>query len=249
MITIFIDFLSYLTPYYLTLYLTLSLVREQSNAVRLLFSGAIWAFYLLIKENLTHPTLLLEVIIVLITILVSKRDFTILEFIKIVTIYLVVTLISRAFRSLLVSLLTPNETLLSIILSASIILTAFTVKVLYFLTNEPKKPKRTYLIEFYNNGKSYKTKGYLDTGNMLYDMGKPVVIISTKISTELGLMGEKDIAVSTISGLTLLKGGRTTIKIFLDKKSHKVMPIVYAISDKMISRGYEVLLHKDMERI
>ncbi|MBQ4072593.1 MAG: sigma-E processing peptidase SpoIIGA [Clostridia bacterium] len=248
-LNILAEVLPVITPAYLAIYLTMSVVRAEISSIRLLFSAILIGGYSFIRLKLEHPTLLLDIIINVIALLLAKRDYTFLEFVKVALIYLIVILISTAFRWLIVGLFDPNEALLTIIVSISIVLTAFSVKVVNFVAKEGKKPKRCYLVEFANNGKSYKTKAYLDTGNMLYDKGKPVVVISPKISANLGLVVDREIAVSTISGVNLLKGGSTTIKIFLDKKAHKVLPIVYAISDKMNTRGYEVLLHKDMEQL
>ena len=244
-----VELLYHLTPAYLSIYLTMNLVRESSSATRLISSATILGLYALLKNKLENPTLLLEVIINVISLLVAKRDYTFLEFIRVATIYIIVRLISSAFKYLIIAVFDPNETLLTIIISLSIVLTAFSVKVVDFLTKSKKSAKKCYSLELLNGKISCKAKGYLDTGNMLYEGGKPVVIISAKMASSLALNSDREIAVSTISGIKILKGGEVCIKIFLDKKSHKVLRVVYAISDKMYIRGYDVLLHKDMEQI
>ena len=241
--------LSVVTPAYLIVYLTMSLVRKETSLTRLLLSAIIIGTHSLLELKLKNPTLLLEIIFTVIALLVAKKEYTFLEFVKVAVIYFIVKLISTALEYLIVFTFDPNDTLLTIIVSISIVLTAFLVKTFDYVTKGHKKIKRIYNVEVFNGNEKCKTKAYLDTGNMLYDKGKPVVIFSPKIVKSLDLKTDREIAVSTINGLSLLNGGTARIKIFLDKKEHKVLPIVYAISDKMNIRGYDVLLHKDMEQL
>ena len=241
--------LSVITPAYLTIYLTLSIFRCEISTLRLIFCAVLLGFYSILEKKLSNPTLLLKGIITTIALLIAKREYTFLEFVKVVIIYVIVKVISLAFRYLIIALLHPNEALITIIISLSIVVTAFVIKVLNFALKDAKRLKKVHMVEVINGERSFRFKAFLDTGNMLYDKGQPVIIVSAKVASSIKLKPDREIVVSTIAGFNVLKGGRASIKIFLDKKAHKVLPIVYAISDKMLTRGYDVLLHKDMEQI
>ena len=72
-------------------------------------------------------------------------------------------------------------------------------------------------------------------------------MISSRLAKKLKLKDSLKIPVSTVSGSTMLSGGKITLRIFSDKKSHKLWEVRYCISDTIVARGYEVLLHKEME--
>lgn len=241
------EMLFVLTPAYLTGYGTLLFLRSEKSILRLISFAFLVAVYSFIRAKLRHPTALLDALILVIGLLVLQRDYTFISFIKTLFTYLIIYGISLIFKSILVDFLDPNDTLLSMILSLSIVFSTVFVRILTFLTLSKNRPKRIYEVVVFNGKKEYKTKGYLDTGNALYSRGNPVVVVSEKVARTLSLHRDRVVRVQTVAGEKNLAGGKAGIKIFLDKKTHKVLPIVYAISDKMNSREYEVLLHSDME--
>ena len=241
------DLLFIVTPAYLTGYATLLFLRAEKSVFRLIFFALLLAFYSTIRAKLRHPTALLDALILIIGLLILQRDYTLISFFKTSFIYLIICVTSLILRAFLVEFLDPNDTLLSMILSLSIVFSTIFIRFLSFLTTPRKNAKRTYEVIVYGEEREYETRGLLDTGNALYSRGNPVVIISERVAKSLRLKSDRVIKVSTVAGEKNLRGGKAKIKIFLDKKTHKVLPIVYAVSDKMNSREYEVLLHSDME--
>lgn len=242
-------FLALLTPAYLTAYLVLSILRCECSTLRLLAFSFLYAVFSIIRERLKNPTTLLDLIVFTILILILRRDYTIVDFFKTSFTFLVVGILSLGVRLLIKEILDPNSTLESIFFSLSIVFTAFFVKIINRLSTPKRLTKRVYKVEVMDGEKRYLTKGYLDSGNMLYDRGEPVVVISKRIASKLSLTPDRSVSLATASGIGVLRGGKCMIKIILDKKTHKVLPIVYAVSDKIIGREYEVILHKDMEFI
>ena len=56
-----------------------------------------------------------------------------------------------------------------------------TIRVVRFLTNKIKIGRYMYDIEFIKDGKSYRLKAFLDTGNNLFDVdGRPVIVMELK---------------------------------------------------------------------
>lgn len=247
MILVLKELLFILTPAYLSGYSTLLVLRAEKSVFRIVFFAFLLAFYCIIRAKLRYPTVLLDALVLIIALLILERDYTFFSFLKTLFVYLIICGISLLFRAFLIEFLDPNDVALNMILSISIVFSTFFMRFLTFLTMTKNKTKKTYDVIVFSGNKEYKTKGFLDTGNALYSRGNPVVIISERVAKTLKLRSDRIVRVGTISGEKNLRGGKASIKIFLDKKTHKVLPIIYAVSDKMNTREYEVLLHGDME--
>lgn len=96
-------------------------------------------------------------------------------------------------------------------------------------------------------GRERRFKGYLDTGNALYDEGEAVIVISEKAARKVGAVPDGYMALGTVSGVGVLPKTRLNYKIYYDKNKHKLYSTPALISDKMGKRGYDVLIHKDMK--
>ena len=242
-----LELLSILTKSYLSFYFVLSVYKYEVSAFRLLISSFIIAAFMQLRAKLNSPTLLLDGIVITVAILLVKREFSFKEFVKISALYGLITLLAKSFESLLIDFIEPNENLLSMIVCTSILLSVFVLKVVLKLVANAKPHRLVYSVELISGSATLKTKAFWDSGNQLYFKGQPVIMVSAEVANKLKLKNTLKIPVSTVGGRSILDGGELCIKIFSDKKSHKLLEVRYCISDTIVSRGYDVLLHKEME--
>ncbi len=242
-----VEFLTIITKAYLSLYLILTLLKEDVSLLRLTISSLIIGIYLFYKNSIVNDNFILSVIIATISILIAKKEYTFWEYFKISFLFFVVEILAKGMEYMLVKVINPNELLSELIVCFSILLASFALKSTIFLLSISKKRTSAYKVVLESEGRCFKTKGFFDSGNMLYYKKIPVIIISNKISEKLALKPDRKIVVNTISGNATLMGGELSLKIFSDKKSHKILRVCYGISDTINSRGYEVILHRDME--
>lgn len=215
--------------------------------MRILVASLIVGFYFVIKGLLLSPNPLLNIVISLIAVLVVGKDTSLVDLIKIIASYFIVEIIAKAIETYLLNLILPNAYFSSFIVCVSMVITIVFLKCLFKVAKINKLKKKVYLIELSFNGKSYKTKAFYDSGNLLYHKGVPVIMISDRLVQKLNLIKSEKIGVTTVLGYSLLDGGKVLIKIFSDKKAYKLSSVYYCVSDKMLSRDYEVLLHSEME--
>ena len=234
---------------YLSLYLVFTLLKSPMNALRLLVSSVIVGVYTVHKAMIKNDGVLLSLIISIIAVLIAKKEYSLCQFAKVVPLYFIVELLAKTIEITLVNEVAPNENLSKLMVCFSILLTSFLLKITLFLLSSNIKRKCVYKVIIENGERLFKTRAYWDSGNLLYLKGVPVILITNRIASRLQLKGNKSVNVTTVNGTTSLTGGEVTIRIFSDKKSHKIHRVCYAISDTIVARGYEVILHKDMEII
>lgn len=228
-------------------YLVLSVMRSEIKIFRLLFSACIITLYALIRQRLNNPTILLDMIVHVIALLVIKRDYYFLEFCKTGLIYVCVLLVTEAFKTLLHDSLLPNDLLADLLVAISVLITSFIFTVALKLGGRKRGSKLIFDVEISNNGKVSKAKAYWDSGNSIYDKGVPVIVVSNKIAKKIALDGKRNLLISTVSGTIELPVTDVELKIYYDKKTHKLYHTKAIVSDKIDLRGYDVLLHKEME--
>ncbi len=92
-------------------------------------------------------------------------------------------------------------------------------------------------------------KGFVDTGNMLFDGDNPVVIIHLKSAKKLfeGLPKVKHISYQTVAGESkLLVIEKASIEIYLDKQERIIKKVSVGVSKQNIGTEYGVILHPDL---
>ncbi len=125
---------------------------------------------------------------------------------------------------------------------------AVSVSVMTSIVKKARSSKLIYDVLIADaSGREHRFKGYLDTGNALYDNGEAVIVVSRKAAAKLGVTADGYMAVDTVSGIGVLPKTRLEYKIYYDKNRHKLYSTPALISDKMGKRGYDVLIHKDMK--
>ncbi|MBO5776127.1 MAG: sigma-E processing peptidase SpoIIGA [Clostridia bacterium] len=241
------EILNLLTANYLIFYLVVSFTRSDISLSRLLISAIIMTLYAVNKSRLLHPTILLEIIVNVIALLILKRDYSIIEFCKIGLVYVTVLVVTESFKSLLYKLLLPNDLLVSLLFAVSVLITALIFKIVLKFGHKKSSAKLVCNVEILKDGKCAKTKAYWDSGNSIYDKGVPVIVISNKLANKIALSSNETLAIKTVSGNAILPVTEVELKIYYDKKTHKLYQTKALISDKMDLRGYDVILHKEME--
>ena len=121
----------------------------------------------------------------------------------------------------------------------------------YFFTRSAEECN-TYDCEITLGKNAVKLKGFMDTGNSLYDGDSPVVICGKK--TALKIMGQsfpkiKYIALKTATGESkILSFKSDELKIFISGKPNIFKNITVAAA-KNIGSGYDVILHPALKEI
>ena len=93
-----LSMLTALTYHYLCFYFVLSAFKDNISILRLSNSSRIIAFYHLIRVRLNNPTILLDAIIVVIAILILKKNYTLIDFVKTIALYGLILIVSKAFE-------------------------------------------------------------------------------------------------------------------------------------------------------
>ena len=120
---------------YLSLYLVFTLLKLPMNALRLLVSSFIAGAYTIGKIVIQNDGILLSLIISTIAVLIAKKDYTFSEFMKVILLYFIVEILSKAIEITLVSEVAPNENLSKLMVCFSILLTSLLLKITLFLAN------------------------------------------------------------------------------------------------------------------
>ena len=105
--------------------------------------------------------------------------------------------------------------------------------------------KLSYRVAFVTDKGECVFRGFLDTGNRLYEKGEPVIVVSRAAAERAGLKADASIFVKTVAGVKALPSCRAAYRIYYDKNKHKLYSTPVVISDK-IGFGQDVLLHGEM---
>lgn len=109
-----------------------------------------------------------------------------------------------------------------------------------------KKLQSLYKVEAEGDEGIYATKGYYDSGNVLYYEGEPVVVISNRFYSALGQEPIGEIAVNSVGGIQNLPLIPLTCKIYYGGKKNMIYHTYAAVSRHVDGRKYDILLHRDM---
>ena len=93
-----------------------------------------------------------------------------------------------------------------------------------------------------------KCKGFLDTGNGLYDGDSPVIVCGIKLAKELLVNALKKplkkITVNTATGQSMMFAVKTqSVKIYIWNKEHIFNNVTLCVTKNPIGVGYDVILH------
>lgn len=182
--------------------------------------------------------------LVLSALLVLKKEYSISEFAAVVAGFIFALLCAAGAEYLRSSFTRIGDEWSGVIAGLAALMTGIIVS----LAKKAHAVKLYYEVGITDSaGRERKFKGYLDTGNALYDEGEAVIIISDKAAKKVGVVPDGYMALGTVSGVGVLPKTRLNYKIYYDKNKHKLYSTPALISDKMGRRGYDVLIHKDMK--
>ncbi len=97
------------------------------------------------------------------------------------------------------------------------------------------------------NGVSEKLKGFIDTGNMLFDGDSPVIILSKKKANKF-LQGRlpklKYIEYETVAGKSkMLAISNASVQIYLGGQTNIISNVSVGVSKRSVGSEYDVILH------
>ncbi len=235
------------TSYYFVLYSVLRFTRGDLSAIRLITAALI----LTIAEYVGRAIdgLYCYAFIVSVTgigLLVVKKEYGISEFVMVTVAYVAVSLTLYAVKGL-IGMGIKDDSVSSFVTVASLLVVDVMYRTIRSLAKGKYRKSPVTGVELAYGGKKIRAKGFFDSGNALYRDGVPVAVISEHVARKLGVVGMGSMAVSTITGTKLLPFADIEINLYSDKNGVKSYNSPVVISDKMVCRGYDILLHKDME--
>ena len=124
--------------------------------------------------------------------------------------------------------------------------------VVKFFFTRAEEEKNSYDCEITFKGNAVKLKGFMDTGNSLYDGDSPVVVCNKK--TALKIMGNnfpkiKYIGIETAAGKSKVLSFKVEeIKIFISGKANIFSNITVAVAVNA-GLGYDLILHPALKEI
>ena len=104
-----------------------------------------------------------------------------------------------------------------------------------------------YFVTIAQNGKAFSLRGFLDTGNGVYDGEKPVVFVRKKLAKKLFEQGKitkvKELEINTVNGCDKkILFNLERLEINSDKEKYIYNNVSVCVSDK-IGYNYDILLH------
>ncbi len=141
-----------------------------------------------------------------------------------------------------------TESVVATVLLPVYFIIKLTRKTIIYLSKRVNTQKFCYEAQLFFKDKSIKAKGFLDTGNSLYDGDNAVILCSSKFIKEF--LGE---SIATVKfkklKLSTLAGGKTNLAFRLDKlilyiqnKEHIFNYVTVCIAD-LGSSEYDIILH------
>ncbi len=128
----------------------------------------------------------------------------------------------------------------------------FTLSLVRFLSRKASERSLLCECEITLKGKTIKGKGFMDTGNGVYDGDSPVIFIDKRLASEfltLGKINMKSICVSTVAGKTTkICITADKLKIYYKTGVNTYYNVTVAVTD-LKSEEYSIILHPDFEEV
>ena len=186
-----------------------------------------------------------------ITVVASSGSFrSKKEFVFSVCLFLGVTFILGGSASGIFSFFNielGSEVCVSIVILPVYLSVKFILRLASILHRKKTFDNFVYLVTIVQNGKAFSLRGFLDTGNGVYDGENPVVFIRKKLAKKLFEQGKitkvKELEINTVNGcdkkiLFNIDG----LEIRSDKEKYIYNNVSVCVSDK-IGYNYDLLLH------
>lgn len=128
----------------------------------------------------------------------------------------------------------------------------FTISLVNFLSRKASERKLLFQVQLTLKGKVVNGKGFLDTGNRVYDRGVPVIFIDKRLASEFidtSLFNLRKIEVGTIAGKTTkICFTADKMQIYLSDGEHTYYNVTVAVAD-LGGQEYSFILHPDYEEV
>ncbi len=242
---------------YLLMKATLKITKKKSFKFRLfisvLFGAGFSVFYPLI-ENLKVLSFILKILVGLIMTLICADYKGIKEYFKFTAVFFLFTFsvgggISGIFGAFNVKSGEEVFYLLSVIPIYLII--KLIEKGIMFLYKRKTVFNFTYDCVISVNNKSIKCKGFMDTGNSLYDGNYPIILITQKLALKLidfkSFSFVKKVAIKTVNKNSFISTIKPDfVSINIDGREYKYTEVKLGIIKNESGSFYDLILHPDL---
>lgn len=238
---------------YLLLKATFLLTKLRSSKGRLLFCAFLGSVFALLYPLLTLSPLLITLLKLafgLFLVLISGEYKTKKEFLVCALIFNTLTFllgggIIGVFN--LLGLDYSSEWSIGLMILPVYALLKIIIAVVKHVYARKDIERLVYDCEIKVNQTSLKIRGFLDTGNMLFDGDTPVVVCDKRLLDDIldggKLPRTKKITYSTVGGVEqMIAIERANIKIYFDNKANTIENVTLGFV-KSVGTGYDVILH------
>jgi len=227
---------------------TLTFFKNKKETVYLIILSIISAIFLTIITILFGKIInIIKPLNYLLLVLYSIKYDGVKNYLNIVVIFLVLNLNFLSIKKGIENILIINELILEIIILSIIFLVVKFVQKIK--VKRLRINKFIYDIEIFIDKKVFMVKGFLDTGNQVYDGDFPVIIADKYLSKKLlngrVLDSTGILKLTTISGQACIKTiKKAKIKVKISSDNYKEKLVTIGLTDKILKS--QLILHPEV---
>ncbi len=228
---------------YLIIYLTVLIVRVDSNNLSIFIASVIGAAYLLCVERIIRAELTIFIIIVLIIGILLVLKANIVKILIVSIVYMLVCLVLVGSVSMVSKFIGSEQ---YAVVGIAITILAIRIVVHILLKN---RHSNTYIYRIIakNGDKIIECKGYYDSGNKLLDSeGQAMIVISRKLQQKLSLNVCGITRVATVGGVQELPKVKISFRIYFTASRNRIYHTHAVVSETFAGDEYDIILHRDM---
>ncbi|MBQ7348956.1 MAG: sigma-E processing peptidase SpoIIGA [Clostridia bacterium] len=239
---------------YLLLKTTFAVLKMPINKMRLIFVSLFGAGFSLVYPLIQIHTFLLFLIkflFGLLMVLLSRKFKNTKEYYVSAVIFLTLTFLTGGALIGIYNLLGLNYS--SEISIAVMFIPAYTVlkiakEVILYIYNRKNVVKYFYDVEIFAFNVAVKAQGFLDTGNLAYDDGFPIVFVTSKLCKKFfdgGMFPKlKAVTINTINGETRKLCFKCEKLVIINQGIENIFNnVTVCVTNKLSVGGAEVILH------
>lgn len=242
---------------YLLLKATFSILKSQTNRLRILLSSIVGAFYALIFPIMNLPmvvTLIFKVVSGASLIRIGCKYNGLRHFYINFVIFVTITFLSGGSVYAIYNFLgltVGSEFCVAFIIVPTALTVSLTKKVILFLYQRKTIYQNTYSVILISNGVTIRLNGFLDTGNLAYDNGEPLVFLSHKVCQKF-FNGIKPLSLRRVS-VNTINGEKQNLCftcekliVFMGQSENIYNNVNVCVAKNLNVGGAELLLHPDL---
>lgn len=243
---------------YLLLKATLSLTGKTVKKGRLFccaFFSAVLALLSPMVSHLRFLSIIYKVVSALLIVLLLRNYKSFRDYYKSLAVFFALTVFTGGFVFAIFYVFNiPYSTDIAISLMVVPVFVGikFTLSLVRFLSRKATERSTLCECEIIVSGKTLKGKGFMDTGNGVYEGGNPVMFIDKKLFSEaisMKKLNMRKITVSTVSGKTTkICITADKLKIYYKSGTNTYYNVTVAVTD-LGKEEYSFILHPDFEEV